>query len=172
MEERNNLPMPDREPDVPLEVRTWNWAAFFLTFIWGIPHRIYLSLLVLIPVVGLVIPILLGFKGNEWAWQRRSWKSVEEFQVTQRRWAHAAIGVCILLVVVLFILGLLSLVIGNSLPVVSSDEIQLENPSLQLLSCLEENEAAVEIHEVDRNPPVLIVDGESEAILDGCLTEE
>ena len=30
--------------------------------------------------------IVLGVKGNEWAWQNRRWESVEQFKEVQRIW--------------------------------------------------------------------------------------
>jgi hypothetical protein len=43
---------------------------------------------------------VLGAKGNEWAWEKRRWDSVESFHSTQRKWAIAGLilyGVVILL---------------------------------------------------------------------------
>ncbi|MBS7532015.1 DUF2628 domain-containing protein [Hazenella sp. IB182353] len=39
---------------VPVEVQGWNWGAFFFTWIWGITHGVWISLLTLIPFVGWV----------------------------------------------------------------------------------------------------------------------
>lgn len=75
---------------VPPEVRGWNWGAFVFGWLWGIFNRVWISLLTLIPLVSLVMVFVLGAKGNEWAWQKKSWDSVEHFKRTQRRWARAA----------------------------------------------------------------------------------
>jgi hypothetical protein len=40
---------------------------------------------------------VLGFKGNEWAWQHRKFASVEEFKLIQKKWS--------ILGLVLFIIG-------------------------------------------------------------------
>ena len=76
---------------VPQEVKRWNWGAFLLTWIWGIGNQVWIALLALIPLVGLVMMFVLGAKGNEWAWKKRDWDSVESFHSTQRKWATAGL---------------------------------------------------------------------------------
>jgi hypothetical protein len=75
----------------PAEVKRWNWGAFLLTWIWGIGNQVWIALLALIPLVGLVMMFVLGAKGNEWAWEKRRWDSVESFHSTQRKWAIAGL---------------------------------------------------------------------------------
>jgi hypothetical protein len=75
----------------PAEVKRWNWGAFLLTWIWGIGNQVWIALLALIPVVGVVMMFVLGVKGNEWAWKKRRWDSVEAFHRTQRKWAIAGL---------------------------------------------------------------------------------
>jgi hypothetical protein len=48
-------------------------------------------LLSLIPFVGLVMAFVLGAKGSEWAWRKKTWPSVERFKAVQRRWAVAGL---------------------------------------------------------------------------------
>lgn len=84
---------------VPPEIEGWNWGAFFFNWIWALGNKTYIGLLALIPVVGLVVSIVLGLKGNEWAWRNKRWKSIEHFKSVQRKWALAsaamiAISVC------------------------------------------------------------------------------
>jgi len=76
-----------KDSEVPSVIRTWNWGAFFLSVIWGLFNRTYIALLTAIPVVGILMVFVLGFKGNEWAWQNKRWKSIEHFQRAQKRWA-------------------------------------------------------------------------------------
>jgi hypothetical protein len=83
--------------DVPSEIQTWNWGAFFLNALWGLFNRTYIALLAIIPVVGIPMAFVLGFKGNEWAWQNKRWKSIEQFQRVQKRWA--------ILGIILFLVG-------------------------------------------------------------------
>ena len=90
------------------DVKKWNWGAFLLTWIWGIGNQVWIALLALIPIVGFVMMFVLGVKGNEWAWEKRRWDSVDSFHSTQRKWAIAGLivwGAVILLYVVAAILG-------------------------------------------------------------------
>jgi len=76
-----------KDSEVPPVIITWNWGAFFLSVIWGLSNRTYIALLTLIPVVGIPMVFVLGFKGNEWAWQNKRWKSIEQFQHVQKLWS-------------------------------------------------------------------------------------
>ncbi len=91
---------------VPPEIASgFNWGAFWWTWIWGIAHNVWIALLALVapwPVMN----IILGLKGNEWAWQNRRFESVEQFRATQAAWAlwgWIVVGVSIVLT--LLILG-------------------------------------------------------------------
>lgn len=75
--------------DVPPEIKGWNWGAFLLNLIWGLWHKLPQALLMLVPGVNLVMAVVLGVKGNEWAWQRKPWASVAQFKAAQRNWAIA-----------------------------------------------------------------------------------
>jgi len=88
---------------IPPEIRGWNWGAFFLGIIWGIGNNVWIALLELIPFVGWVMIIVLGIKGNEWAWRNKRWNSVEHFKKTQRTWAKWGLAVF----VVAFLVGLI-----------------------------------------------------------------
>lgn len=72
---------------VPSEVLGWNWGAFFLSWIWGIGNKVWISFLVFIPYFDLIWIFVLGAKGNEWAWRSKRWDSIEHFKQTQRSWA-------------------------------------------------------------------------------------
>lgn len=69
------------------EIRGWNWGAFLLTFIWGVSHGVWISLIGFIPFLNIIMYFVLGVKGNEWAWRNRRWDSVQHFKRTQRKWA-------------------------------------------------------------------------------------
>ena len=71
---------------VPAEVKKWNWGAFFLSWIWGIRHKVWKAFLVWIPFFGIVWVFVLGAKGSEWAWRKSHWTSVAEFRRIQRKW--------------------------------------------------------------------------------------
>lgn len=87
-----------KDAAVPKEIDRWNWGAFFLGFIWGIPHRVYSSLFGLLPVVTFVMPFVLGAKGSAWAWQNKPWESVDQFKRAQRQWALWGIVISLVLV--------------------------------------------------------------------------
>lgn len=71
---------------VPAEIMGgWNWGAFLLGWIWGIGHSVWIALLAFI-VPWPIMEIILGVKGNEWAWQNRRFESVEHFKEVQRKW--------------------------------------------------------------------------------------
>lgn len=69
----------------PLEVRGWNWGAFFWSWIWGVPNGVWVSLLIC--MLGIIGSIWLGAKGSEMAWSKRRFESIEQFKSTQRAWA-------------------------------------------------------------------------------------
>ncbi|MBN1398636.1 MAG: hypothetical protein JXA06_11450 [Bacteroidetes bacterium] len=73
--------------EVPPVIRTWNWGAFFLSALWGIFNKTYIALWSVIPLMAIPMAFILGFKGSEWAWQNKRWKSIEHFQQVQKKWA-------------------------------------------------------------------------------------
>ena len=76
-----------RSAVVPPGLGEFNWGGFLLTWIWGIGNSVWWSFLVFIPYLGwLVMPWVLAFKGNDWAWQSRRWESVEHFKSVQHTW--------------------------------------------------------------------------------------
>lgn len=76
---------------VPEEILGWNWGAFLMPWLWLWTNNVWLGLLCFIPNVGFVMTIILGVKGNEWAWKSRRWRSIEHFKQHQRGWAIAGI---------------------------------------------------------------------------------
>ena len=89
---------------LPAGVVGWSWGAFLLNWIWAIGNRTWLGLLALIPVVGIIMAVILGFKGREWAWKSKQWESVEHFNRVQKKWSQWAVGLvggCTLLAVML-----------------------------------------------------------------------
>jgi hypothetical protein len=85
-----NTPGLKNKMQVPEEIKKWNWAAFWLNWIWGIGNNVYLALICLIPFVSLIAPFYFGVKGNELAWKNKKWESVEEFKRIQKKWAKWA----------------------------------------------------------------------------------
>ncbi len=90
---------------VPDEIKGWNWGAFLLNWIWGIGNNTFIALLMFIPFIGWVFAIVLGLKGNEWAWKNKKWESVEDFKRIQKlwtKWALISIGIFIVFFILLF----------------------------------------------------------------------
>jgi len=81
----------------------WNWGAFLMGWIWGLGNHVYISLLSFVPVLNIIMPFVLGIKGNEWAWKKKKWKDIEHFKRIQKRWTIA--GVIILLIKILAVVG-------------------------------------------------------------------
>lgn len=98
--------------NIPAELKEFNWGAFLLTFIWGIKHRAWITLLA-IPLIWFQLPFGLnwilytilqfycGFKGNMWAYQNDWWMTPRDFRRNQAYWAIAAISLNILIPIVL-----------------------------------------------------------------------
>lgn len=108
----NTSGMGSKAP-VPPGLGEWNWGGFLLTWIWGIGNNVWWSFLVFVPYLGaLVMPWVLAFKGNEWAWQSRRWESIEHFKRVQHTWMlwglWISIAVTLIIsVILLFALGLI-----------------------------------------------------------------
>ena len=71
---------------IPREIEGWSWGAFLLSWIWSVRSNTWIGLLSLVPFAGIIMPFILGVKGNEWAWQNKRWDSIEHFKITQARW--------------------------------------------------------------------------------------
>lgn len=91
---------------IPEEIKGFNGGAFLMSWIWGIGNKVWISLLALIPYVNLVMSIVLGIKGSEWAWRYKQWDSIEHFKKVQRTWK----GIGIALLIVSLVLTALSII--------------------------------------------------------------
>src|SRR5690242_9695543 len=89
---------------VPAEIDRWNWGAFLLNWIWGVGNNTFIALLTLVPVIGWVMPFVLGAKGSAWAWRNGRWDSIAHFKRVQRLWAIW--GAVLWLVGILFFSGI------------------------------------------------------------------
>jgi len=99
---------------VPEEIKGWSWGAFVLTWIWGICNGVLIALLCLIPVFSFVWAIVLGVKGNEWAWRNKKWDSIEHFKSTQRSWNIAGI----VLFAISIVAAIVAIIVAVVVPVV------------------------------------------------------
>ena len=88
---------------IPEAIKGWNWGAFWFGWLWGVCNNTWIALLSLIPYAGFVMSIVLGIKGNEWAWRNKKWDSVEHFKRTQGNWAIAALVMFLIVVALLII---------------------------------------------------------------------
>lgn len=112
--------------DINTEIEHFNWAAFFLGWVWAIFNGAFKDILpilviqILFAVIGqfflgiifsilfFLLQIYVGKKGNEWAYYgTKKWKNLEHFRKVQRNWVLWAIigGI---------ILNILSTVVVNS----------------------------------------------------------
>ena len=89
--------------EIPNEIKRWNWGAFMFNYVWGIGHRTYLPLLVLIPFFNLVWVFICGAKGNQWAWKNGNYGSAEEFMKMQESWNRAGFVSFIITIAVLVV---------------------------------------------------------------------
>ena len=83
----------------------WNWGAFGLYPIWGFFNGCWWAFFVWL-FLGwffLIPNIVFGINGTKWAWENRSWSSVDDFTHTQSVWGTVAI--------VLICLGVISMVL-------------------------------------------------------------
>jgi len=88
---------------MPAELHGWNWGAFCLHWIWGIGNSTYIAFLVFVPFANVVMPFVLGAKGNEWAWMHRKFESVAQFKEVQKAWTIwglSILGFSILMIII------------------------------------------------------------------------
>jgi len=106
------------EENLPQDLKHFNWGAFLLNWIWGIMHGKYITLLYfaacIIPVIGpLAISIWFGIAGNKWAWNSRSWDSVEQFNRVQRNYVKVWIVLAVLGIIISVKIFVLLMLISN-----------------------------------------------------------
>jgi hypothetical protein len=90
--------------DLPEGIKGFSWGAFLLSWIWAIGNSTWIGLLALVPYVGFIVSIYLGFKGREMAWQNKRWDSVEHFQRVQKQWSFWGV----LIIGGIFLLGIVA----------------------------------------------------------------
>jgi len=102
--EREYISGMGKDSVVPEEIKGWNWGAFLLNWIWGIGNSTYIALLMFVPLVNIVMIFVLGAKGSEWAWRNRTWRDVEHFKSTQKKWRNAGLALVLVVLPLCFIL--------------------------------------------------------------------
>lgn len=91
----------------PENLHSFNFGAFIFGWLWGICNGVYIALLTLVPAINLIMSIVLGVKGNEWAWEKqKSTTTPESFVQSQKRWSKAALIVLVIsfALIILYIL--------------------------------------------------------------------
>jgi len=99
------------------EIRRWNWGAFALPLFWSAAMNQWLWFaLCFVPCVSIVVPFYLGIKGNELAWESRTWASYSHFKSTQDVWNKWGIAIFIIVVILygIEIIGISSGTISSS----------------------------------------------------------
>lgn len=95
-----------REPKC---LQSFNWGAFFITFLWGIFNRVWWVLLCIIPIVNIIVMFYMGFKGNQLSWEHYKDEMLpEDFDSKQHGWNIAGwiiLGLNLIYVVVIAIAG-------------------------------------------------------------------
>ena len=102
-----------KESVVPEEIQGWNWGAFLLNWVWGIGNSTFIALLMFVPLVNFVMIFVLGAKGNEWAWRNRTWRDVEHFKSTQKKWRNAGL-ILIFMVLPIMVIAVMSMMKGDA----------------------------------------------------------
>jgi hypothetical protein len=84
--------------DATPQLDRWNWGAAFFNWIWALGHGLWVYALLgfVLSFIPLAAFILFGIKGNEWAWARGGYSSVEELRAKERKWAIAALIVFVI----------------------------------------------------------------------------
>ena len=130
----NNSGQGNNSPVLDIVSKRFNWGAFFLSWIWGLGNRTYITLLIFVGVIlSIIIPVLgffaqlglciwFGIKGNTWAWQNKKWKSIEHFHEVQKKWAIGGI-----IATIIFSIVIPAVVLCMVLPVLFTDTTAMEN---------------------------------------------
>ena len=99
---------------VPDEIKGWNWGAFFWNWVWLVPVNTTLAIImcfanmVTCGLSTLILAFYLGIKGNEMAWEKRQYKSIEEFKEEQKKWTISGL-LCIFLPFVIGVITFISI---------------------------------------------------------------
>jgi len=94
------------QSSVPTNLNRFNWGALFLTLPWSVVNEVWIGVLCVIPYVGFIIAIYLGFKGNELAWKAKPWRSFEHFKRHQEAWDKAGFIALGIFFIIGFLIGL------------------------------------------------------------------
>tara|TARA_B100001059_G_scaffold46785_1_gene39618 strand:- start:4469 stop:4912 length:444 start_codon:yes stop_codon:yes gene_type:complete len=96
-----------KQNTLPDGIAGFSWGAFSLNWIWGGFNKTYIGFLALVPYIGFIVAIYLGFKGRELAWKNKKWDSVEHFNRVQKKWSIW--GLCLLLIPLIGIIAAIAI---------------------------------------------------------------
>ena len=95
-------PNMGKNSPVPDDIKGFNGGVFWITLIWAIVNKSKIPVIAwaavficsCIPFINFISSVItfplwvvMGFFGNDWAWQNNNWKSIAEFHRIQRLWA-------------------------------------------------------------------------------------
>ena len=115
-ENSNNYSEDQTNYYIPDEINCWNWGAFFWNWIWLIPINPTFAIIMCFAnmftcgLSTLVLAFYLGIKGNEMAWERKKYESIEEFQEEQKKWSLTG-WVCVFIPTFIYIITALLFII-------------------------------------------------------------
>ncbi|MDR0922483.1 MAG: ribonuclease G [Lactobacillales bacterium] len=105
------IQQPVQPVEQPVILPKWNWAAFSLTWMWGIGNGVSNMIIAVIPGASLVMRFVGALKGYEWLWATGKYQTVEEMKEDQKIWnvvgivmfAINMLGVLFLIVYILIV---------------------------------------------------------------------
>ena len=132
----NNSGAGKDSPVLDIVAKRFNWGAFFLSWIWGLANRSYITLVIfpaailsIIPFLGIFVQLGLcvwfGINGNKWAWQNKKWNSIEEFHAVQKKWAIAGT-----IVEIIFVILVPIIIAAMTLPILMTDTSEARNNAM------------------------------------------
>lgn len=83
------------QAEIDRTIEKWNWGAFFCTWLWGVFHKMYWPLAIIligaVPYVGqvcnLCLCVYMGLKGSRIAWNSGKYADFDAYKKAQRNWA-------------------------------------------------------------------------------------
>jgi len=83
------------QAEIDRTIEKWNWGAFFCTWLWGVFHKMYWPLAIIIiggiPYIGqvcnLCLCVYMGLKGSRIAWNSGKYADFDAYKKAQRNWA-------------------------------------------------------------------------------------
>jgi len=86
------------ERAVPSELRGFGWAAFLWGPVWAVTYRVWVGLFTLVPGLGLIMNLMLGLRGAEWAYRKGAIPDIARFRRAQRNWVIGWLAGAVLIV--------------------------------------------------------------------------